>query len=208
LVRKIVEKVPDEVLKADLERYRQYALELGAEDAKIITTDLIAFDPRADARCRYPMCGAYGTNANCPPHSETLEETRQTVQLFRYAVIFTITIPSREVAGLNTGGAHNKYLRKMFEIISKVEAQAFMDGYYFALGYAPGPCKAIFCPDVDCSVLQGKPCRASFQARSEGSGLDMYLTTTRVGWDIYPCGRCVMPEDLPFGRLVSFVLIY
>ena len=38
MVRKIVEKVPDEQLQKDLEKYRQQALELGAKDTKIITT--------------------------------------------------------------------------------------------------------------------------------------------------------------------------
>ena len=37
MLEKIVEKVPDEVVKADLGKYRQYVMELGADDAEIIT---------------------------------------------------------------------------------------------------------------------------------------------------------------------------
>jgi len=210
MLKKIVEKVPDEVVKTDLERYRQYALELGADDAKIITTDQIVIDERAAQKCRYPICPNYGTHANCPPYAEPIEETRRTVKCYKYAIIFTIKIPSSEIAGPDVGKrrAPAPFLRKMFEIIGKLEVKAFSDGYYYALGYAPGPCKAVFCPDVECSVLQQKPCRAALQARSEGTGLDMYLTATKVGWDIYPCNRAITPDSIPHGRFVSLVLIY
>ena len=51
MVRKIVEKVPDELLQQDLEKYRRRALEIGATDAKIITTDIILIDERVRAKC-------------------------------------------------------------------------------------------------------------------------------------------------------------
>jgi len=46
MVRKIVEKVPDEQLQKDLKKYRQRALELGATAAKIITTDMVLIGDR------------------------------------------------------------------------------------------------------------------------------------------------------------------
>ena len=49
MVRKILVSVPDEVLQKDLEKYRQRAIELGATDAKIITTDKILIDERVRA---------------------------------------------------------------------------------------------------------------------------------------------------------------
>jgi len=39
MVRKILKKVPEEQLQRNLEKYRQRAIELGATDTKIITTD-------------------------------------------------------------------------------------------------------------------------------------------------------------------------
>lgn len=38
--RKILRKVPEEQLKQDLGKYRQRAIELGASDAKVITTEI------------------------------------------------------------------------------------------------------------------------------------------------------------------------
>ena len=52
--RKIVEKVPDDVLQADLRKYRERALEIGATDAKIITTSMVLIDERVLGRCTNP----------------------------------------------------------------------------------------------------------------------------------------------------------
>ena len=73
MVRKIVEKVPDELLQQDPEKYRQRAIEIGATDAKIITTDIIVIDERVRAKCINPVCASYGTNINCPPYAMDLE---------------------------------------------------------------------------------------------------------------------------------------
>jgi predicted metal-binding protein len=65
--RKIVEKVPDDVLQADLKKYRERALELGATDAKIITTNMILIDERVLGKCINPPCTNYGNNINLKP---------------------------------------------------------------------------------------------------------------------------------------------
>lgn len=80
MVHKIVEKVPDEQLQGDLERYRQRVLELGATDAKIITTDTVLIDERVRAKCLYPRCSFYGSNAHCPPHALDLEQVKKIVK--------------------------------------------------------------------------------------------------------------------------------
>ena len=43
MVRKIAEDIPNDVLEADLERYRQRAIELGATEARIITSSDIGY---------------------------------------------------------------------------------------------------------------------------------------------------------------------
>ncbi len=66
MARKIMEKIPEGQLQNDLEKYRERALELGATDAKVIPTDAVVIDERVLAKCTYPKCPGYGTNANCP----------------------------------------------------------------------------------------------------------------------------------------------
>jgi predicted metal-binding protein len=212
MVRKIVERVPDEQLQKDLEKYRQRALKLGATDAKIITTDNVVIDERVLAKCTYPKCPGYGTNLNCPPYAMDLDLVRKVVNNFRYAIFAKVDVPSEEIAGPE---ARDKTLyatwrRKINEIISKIEAEAFSDGYYLALAFGSGPCKSIFCPDNDCSALvPGQPCRHPLKARSsmEGVGMDVFAMATKVGWDIYPIGEATLPSEVPCGLRLALVFI-
>lgn len=212
MVRKIVEVVPNEVLQQDLEKYRRRAVELGATDAKIITTDMIVVDDRVRAKCTYPKCEWYGTNANCPPYAMELEQTRKLVNSFRYAIFFKLNVPTEIVAGKRTPEQlkqDRQFAKIRIEIIAKVESNAFYDGYYLAVGFGSGSCKRFFCSDEDCRALKpGQSCKFPYYARSsmEAVGIDVYLTATKVGWDIYPIGMA--PSDAPHGTMAGIVFIY
>jgi predicted metal-binding protein len=99
---------------------------------------------------------------------------------------------------------------KNHEIVSKLEAEAFYDGYHLALGFAGGSCKSAFCHDVECSALKGEGCRHPLRARSamEAVGLNAYVMAAKVGWDIYPVGRSSQTADVPHGIKLGLVLIY
>ena len=97
------------------------------------------------------------------------------------------------------------------EIVSKIEAEAFYDGYHLALGFACGPCKAAFCPEIECNALTtGQSCRHRLRARSsmEAVGMDAYTMAAKVGWDIYPIGASVQPSEVPHGTRLGLILIY
>ncbi len=83
MVRRIIEKVPDKVLKNDLEKYRHRAIELGATDSKVITIDMVVIKEAVRAKCIFPLCNRYGSNANCPPCAPGLEFVREVVSGFR-----------------------------------------------------------------------------------------------------------------------------
>ena len=213
MVRKIVERVPDEQLQKDLEKYRQRALELGATDAKVITTDKVVIDERVLAKCTYPKCSRYGTNINCPPYAMSLEQVRKVVNNFRYALFIKLEVPSEETAGPEAidGNLMAPWRIKINEIISKIEAEAFYDGYHLALAFGSGPCKSILCPNTECSALvTGEPCRHPLRARSpmEGVGMDVFTMATKVGWDIYPIGDNTLPSEVPCGLRLGLVFIY
>jgi predicted metal-binding protein len=211
-IRKIVEKVPDEVLQQDLETYRQRALEIGATDAKIITTDMVVIDERVRAKCIHPKCEWYGTNIHCPPHAMALEDTRKLVNNFHYAIFIQQKLPTETLAGRRTPEQYQQYLRDtktQLDILARVESEAFYDGYYLAVAFGGGPCKRFFCPDDECAALiPGQACRHPLYARAsmEGVGMDAYLMATKVGWDIYPLGRSASPA--PYGTRLGIVFIY
>ena len=213
MVRKIVERVSKEVLQQDLEKYRQRAIELGALDAKIITSDMILIDERVRAKCINPKCEWYGTNANCPPYAMEVEQVRKIVNNFHYAIFTWFKVPPEVIAGHRDRDVR-KRLRstlKNHEIISKIEAEAFYDGYHLALGFANGACKSIFCPNNECSALvPGQRCLHPLRARAsmEGGGMDAYTMAARVGWDIYPIGGATKASEVPHGVRLGLVLIY
>lgn len=212
MVRKIVEKVADEQLQKDLEKYRQRTLELGATDAKIITTDNVLIDERVLAKCTYPKCPGYGTNANCPPYAMGLDLVRKVVNNFRYAILTKLEVPSDEIADPEARDRNltAPWRRKINEIISKIEAEAFFDGYHLTLAFGSGPCKSILCPDTECSALvPGQPYRHPLRARTamEGAGMDVFTMATKVGWDIYPIGEATLPSEVPYELRLALVLI-
>ena len=212
MVRKIMKRISDEQIQEDLENYRLRAIELGANDAKIIPTDHVLVDDRVVAKCTYPKCVAYGTNINCPPYAMPPDTIRKVVSNFNYAVFIKLEIPSNIVAGPGAVDVNlNPWRKKLAEIVAKIEAEAFYDSYYLALGFASGSCKAIFCPKIECNALTtGQPCRHALKARSamEAVGMDAYSMASEVGWDIFPIGMATLPSEVPYGLRLGLVLIH
>jgi len=212
MVRKIVERVPDEVLQKDLEKYRQRALELGATDAEIITTDMVLIDERVRAKCIWPKCQGYGICVHCPPYAPELDQVRKIVNNYRYAIFIRLEVPTEEMAGPEAGKKRLFWRSSVVthEIVSRIEGEAFFDGYHLALGFAVGSCKG-FCPDLECSaLLPGQGCRHPLRARAsmEAVGMDAFTMAAKVGWDIYPIGPSISPADVPHGSKLGLVLIY
>ena len=212
MVHKIEEKVAEEQLRKDMEKYRQRAIELGATDAKIITADMVLIDERVRAKCMTPLCTSYGTNANCPPNAPELDLVRRIVNNFRYAIFFWMKVPSEEMSGpeFRQKRLAARSAIKNFEIVSKIESEAFYDGYHLAVGFGGGPCKIYFCPDKECSaIVPGQPCRHALRARHsmEGAGMDAFTMAARAGWEVYPIGDTAQPSEVPHASRLGLVLI-
>lgn len=209
MVDKIKAEVQEDLLQNDLEKYRQRAIELGATDAKIITTDDVIIDERVVAKCVYPKCVAYGTNANCPPYAMEIDEVIKIVDNFRYGIFISVRVPAHDIA--REKKRRRPYQKKLAEIVSKIESEAFYDGYHLAIGFGSGSCKRIFCPDTDCvALIPGKSCAHPYIARSamEAVGMDAFTMAAKFGWEIYPVGKSTSAEEVPHGLLLGLVLIY
>jgi predicted metal-binding protein len=209
--RKIVVQAPDEVLRKEIEeKYRQRAIELGATDAKVVTTDMVSIDDRVIAKCVYPKCPNYGTSANCPPYAMDIEKVRKVIGKFRYGLFIWLEVPSEDICGPEGIRKIAPWLRRMHEIIARIEAEAYYDGYKLALGFSGGPCKVAFCPGAECSALvSGQPCRHPLKARSamEAVGIDVMDLAVKVGLDVYPIGASVASSDVPHGMRFGIVFI-
>ncbi|MFC1945472.1 DUF2284 domain-containing protein [Chloroflexota bacterium] len=213
MTRKIAERIPADLLQRDLEKYRERAIKLGATDAKVITSDMVIIDERVRAKCIYPKCSSYGTNAHCPPHSMNLQDARELIGKYEYGILIDLRVSTELFAGPNVVKLRSSIPSglKIYETVSKIEAEAFYDGYYLALGFGAGPCKPHFCPDVECVALkQGQACSHALRARAsmEAIGMDVYTMATKAGWDIYPIGKGTEPLGVPYGHRLGLVLIY
>lgn len=211
--RKIVEKIPDEQVQKDLERYRKMAIKLGATDSKTITSDMIVIDERVRAKCMYPKCPWYGTNPHCPPYAIDLKASRELVRKFNYGIFVDIRVPANLIVGSNVADTTTSVSSglKLYEIVSRIESEAFYDGYYLALGFAVGPCKKFYCPNVPCNALKiGQPCRHALRSRPsmESMGIDAYALACKVGWDIYPIGKNAQPSSIACGHRLGLILIH
>lgn len=212
MARRIVAEVADEVLMGDLERYRRTILEMGAADAEIITAGQVTVDERVRAKCTYPRCRHYGTNANCPPYSMDPEETRKLASRFRYAIFFRLRVPTEVVADKRGPEEERQlaaFLGSRSDILLRIEAEAFRDGYYFAVGFGGGACRLTYCRGEECQALKpGHGCRAPYRARAsmESVGMDVFHMAASLGWDIFPIGKS--PSDAPYASLAGIVFIH
>ena len=131
---------------------------------------------------------------------------------YRYGVFIRLIIPSIRMAGTTALEGNSTVMdrRKLHEIVSEVESQAFYDGHYLAMGFAGGSCRGAFCYGMECSALTaGSGCRHHLKARPpmEGVGMNVFEMASKIGWDIYPIGRKTLPDEIPHGNRLGLVMI-
>ena len=210
--RLICPQVSEETLRADLENYRQKALEFGASQAEVIPANWVQVDERVRLKCSVPRCHNYGECAYCPPYTPEPEFMRKALSRFHWAVLVKQDVtPVEDLADINRYLPHTvKHFRETAEIVSKIETRAFADGYYLAMGFTGGSCRGNLCNGMLCQVLDSGRCRFPLKARPsmEGVGIDVYGLVAKVGWEIYPIYNSVDPKLVPCASSVGIVFIY
>jgi len=214
-------KSKDETLAQDL---IGIALKGGAKDAVMISTEKIIVDPRARLKCMVPPCSLSGICKFCPPYGFSPQQTRRRVNKYKNAIFFCVEVESKIIACPEVGDAVREYKADkkgrllivgayqllVFQIVALIEKRAKKLGYKPA-GYVAAACKELLCfLHDDCPVVAArKPCRHPDIARPamEASGMDVFKMAAGVGWDIYPIGRSLHPEDVPRGILLGLILI-
>lgn len=151
-----------------IDTYIERALELGADQARLIQTDQIVTADWVRLKCQYG-CGAYGKNHMCPPSSPAPEQTQRMLNEYRRGILLTYRVASAEEEyGLR------KHMKKA---IAELERELFLDGYYNAFGLTSGPCNLC----EECDVNQ--PCKLPRLARPamEACGIDVFSTVQNMG---------------------------
>jgi predicted metal-binding protein len=121
------------------------ALANGMDRAKVISTEAIVVEKRAQAKCLIPRCTSYGKSLTCPPNTPSTDEVKEIVRDYRTAVIMQVD-GSEELDG-TTELLRRDYnwcyesVYKLHEALHNTECRAFNLGYYLALGMGGGDCR-------------------------------------------------------------------
>jgi predicted metal-binding protein len=145
------------------EHFLRRACELGAIEAKVISTQYVFTAEWVRRKCQYG-CDGFGEHLTCPPYSPTPQETRQLLNDYETALL--IHCPARGV--------------EVLIIIYTLEREAFISGYYKAFGMSAGPCSLC----EKCNVQ--KTCCHTEQARPsmEACGIDVFKTARAAGYPV------------------------
>ena len=183
----------EEASKANLGRYRELALELGASDAAIIPASDVIIDERVRLKCVVPRCLRAGETPNCPPYAPDLDLVRRALSRFSWAILFKCDVEPMEdyVPGRGTTREEKRrtlsFHQKSGEVVYALERQAYKDGYHLAVGFGGGSCKDYLCQGMICQFLDSGRCRFSHRARPamEAMGIDVIALINKVGWEAY-----------------------
>lgn len=213
-VRVLAREVDEQMLHADLVRYRQMALDLGASAAEIILASDVVIDERVRLKCTVPRCIRAGETPNCPPNAPDLELVRKALERYHYAILFKCDVGPIE--DYVPGRGHSKegqrrvlsFHEQSGKLVYELERQAYKDGYHLAMGFGGGSCKDYLCQGLLCQYLDSGRCRFPHRARPamEAVGIDVLDLVNKVGWEAY-----ALVDDLntvPCAITVGIVFVY
>lgn len=153
-----------------LQKYAKLAKELGADGAKVIPAQNVFVRDWVFLKCKFG-CEGYGERHTCPPRSPSPEQMRRVVAEYTHALLVHFKRTPDPVS-------KNKKKFTITELISDMERNIFLDGYYKAWGMGCGPCRICrTCPDE---------CKYPRKARPsmEACGIDVYETARTAGFPI------------------------
>lgn len=186
----------------NLEFLVKKALDLGALDAKIISTGRVYVENRVTLKCR-AGCVGYGKKLTCPPYAPSPDEFRKILGEYSYALLVKFqsdavaddsiskslykswldpTEPDelREKASKFWSDYFN-YSKGVHLKMLELEKTAFNEGFTFALAFVNGSCR--LCEKCN---LDEKICRHPSMARipEHAVGVNMKKTADRAGMAI------------------------
>ena len=167
---------------AMIESFRDEARQMGALDAVVISPPRQVFTATwVRLRCQYG-CSEYGQCLTCPPHSPTLETTRQMLDEYQMGILLH--------------GANWDLVR---DIARTLERTIFLAGYYKAFAFVCGPC---WLCKTCAAIAKGKPgkaaaCKHPDKARPamEAAGIDVFATARAAGLPIEVIRTEECPQD-------------
>ena len=186
----------------ELDFLKKDALEMGATDAKIVTTDNIYVENRVTLKCQIG-CINYGKKLTCPPNVPTANEFRDILNEYQYALLVKFKSPAKADDCLIDSiykswvdpnapedlkekadtfwGDYADYNKEIHNTMLGLEKAAFNNGYTFALAFVNGPCRL-------CNVCntKGEECIYPSMARisEHAVGVNIKKTAKEAGMEL------------------------
>jgi len=150
--------------RKSIEELKNRAVKLDASESKVIEAKTIKTAAWVRYKCQFG-CSGFAEGLTCPPYSPTPDETQKILNSFKKAILIHCQSGSKV---------------DISKIVIKIEREAFLAGYYKALGMGAGPCRLC----TQCN-LKGE-CRHREEARPsmEACGIDVYATARNNGFTI------------------------
>ncbi|UCE91079.1 MAG: DUF2284 domain-containing protein [Methanobacteriota archaeon] len=181
---------------ARLDRLVKAALDLGADEAKVIDAREIVVDKRVRLKCSVPVCASYGRHLMCPPNVMSVDEFASIKELYEKALILQVEADcdsaDKAEGGLNketcdaieASTDSGEWKVKLHRLVNRLEATAFKEGFHLAAGLIGGECSLC---DECVPPHSGEPCRHPFEARPsmEAMGIDVLRTCDSVGLPLF-----------------------
>ncbi len=162
--------------------------EIGVDDAEIIDTTEIEFNPAFRPYCEENLCGQYGVNYSCPPDCGTTDEMKQRVLSHKKALVTRSVWDIADITDSEKVKAakkiHNGYTFKIIEEMRK-------DGHN---GFMIGTSGCTLC--VPCALKSGEPCNFPDKRYSCMSAYCIYVKALAE--------KCNMTYDYKDGKLPLF----
>jgi predicted metal-binding protein len=191
----------------DYKNLEKIALEMGYLEAKVIPADNVVIEDRVRLKCMVG-CPYYGKGLKCPPYTPGIDEFRNMVNDYSFAMVVKIKPQktSKEVIAKYKLGADEKdhvmlgnqcknvdeissniwadfygYYKNSLTDLLELESTAFKSGYTFATVFFAGRCWLC----EKCNVEIGK-CRNPIIARfsAESMGINLLKTAKNAGMEL------------------------
>jgi len=171
----------------EFDKYVKKALSMGITKAKIIDPESVVVGDWVRLKCQYG-CGGYGRSLACPPYSPVPDHTRNMLGEYSEGLLMQVTDISFDTEPEFS----------LERIVTDLEREMFLDGYYKAFGMVAGPCGLCKTCEIE------EPCKHPHEARPamEACGIDVYATARNNGYEL----NVVTSEDDPCSFL-SLILI-
>ncbi len=176
---------------------RKQSLDLGAVEAKIIPVTKVVIENRVVFKCKLG-CEKYGKTLACPPHAPSPDEFRKIVSEYKFALFMKfktkvegdselikyLSKTDDQSISVEMKTKVDKFwlawqdeMKKMLEIVHKLEKAAAKEGYLLAVGLVSGACQLC----EKCNVEKGICIHPTMKRYSEeGVGINVKATAEKA----------------------------